>query len=144
MVKLFKIECIPATPKLRDLIAAGGDTIEGPFDGEEGITLLADLDAGATGTMTSGTIPDKIKPILTEHAAGNRDAAADIYQQVLPAINFENRQCQWRACKAAMMEGGVIKSDTCRHPVAPLHPQTRNGLMDVLRTLDPLVLSWGK
>ena len=27
----------------------GGDAIEGPWDGEEAITLLADLDAGATG-----------------------------------------------------------------------------------------------
>lgn len=144
MVKLFKIECIPATPKLRELIAAGGDAIEGPFDGEEGITLLADLDAGATGSMTSATLPDKIKPILTEHAAGNRAAAAEIYQQVLPAINYENRQCQWRSCKAAMVEGGVIKSDHCRHPVAPLHPDTRSAMIDILRPLDPMVLRWGK
>ena len=31
---------------MRALIAAGGDAIAGPFDGEESITLLADLDAG--------------------------------------------------------------------------------------------------
>ena len=46
MVKLFKIECPRAANKLRDLIAQGGDAIEAPFDGEEAITLLADLDAG--------------------------------------------------------------------------------------------------
>ena len=34
--------------------AAGGDSIEGPWDGEEAITLMADLDAGATGAMTGG------------------------------------------------------------------------------------------
>ena len=45
MVKLFKIECVGAAAKLRALIEAGGDAIEGPFDGEEAITLLADLDA---------------------------------------------------------------------------------------------------
>ena len=43
MVKLFKIESAGAAAKLRGLIAAGGDAIEGPFDGEEGITLLADM-----------------------------------------------------------------------------------------------------
>jgi len=142
MVKLFKIECSPATGKLRELIAAGGDAIEGPFDGEEGITLFADLEAGATGTMTSATIPDKIKPILDLHAAGSAEAAADVYRQVLPFINFENRQCQWRAAKAAMMEGGIIRSDYCRHPIQPLHPDIRAGLMTVLRPLDPLVLCW--
>ncbi|PSL21084.1 MULTISPECIES: dihydrodipicolinate synthase family protein [Roseobacteraceae] len=144
MVKLFKIECIPATGKLRELIAAGGDAIQGPFDGEEGITLMADLDAGATGTMTSATIPDKIKPILALHAEGNREGASEVYRQVLPVINFENRQCLWRASKAAMMEGGVINSDCCRHPIAPLHPETLAGLLDILRPIDPLVLSWGK
>ena len=144
MVKLFKIECIPATGKLRELIAVGGEAIQGPFDGEEGITLMVDLDAGATGTMTSATIPDKIKPILALHAQGNREGASEVYRQVLPVINFENRQCLWRASKTAMMEGGVINSDYCRHPIAPLHPETRAGLLDVLRPIDPLVLSWGK
>ena len=62
MVKLFKIECPQAANKLRALIAEGGAAIEAPFDGEEGITLLADLDAGATGSMTSGMIVDQIKP----------------------------------------------------------------------------------
>jgi 4-hydroxy-tetrahydrodipicolinate synthase len=31
MVKLFKIECAGAAAKLRELIAAGGDAIEGPI-----------------------------------------------------------------------------------------------------------------
>ena len=31
--------------KLRELIRLGGGSVEGPWDGEEGITLLADLDA---------------------------------------------------------------------------------------------------
>ena len=144
MVKLFKIECIPATGKLRELIAAGGDVIEAPFDGEEGITLMADLDAGATGTMTSSTIPDKIRPIVVAHADGDREQAARLYRDALPVINFENRQCLWRAAKAAMVAGGVIKSDFGRHPIAPLHPEIRAGLMDVLKPLNPLVLSWGK
>ena len=53
MVKLFKIESTGVANKIRVLIDAAGDAIEGLFDGEEGITLLADLDGGATGSMTS-------------------------------------------------------------------------------------------
>ncbi|MGH2343656.1 MAG: dihydrodipicolinate synthase family protein, partial [Chloroflexota bacterium] len=52
-VRYFKIEAPGAAAKLRDLKERAGDLIEGPFDGEESITLLADLDAGATGTMPS-------------------------------------------------------------------------------------------
>ncbi len=144
MVKLFKIECAGAAAKLRALIAEGGAAIEGPFDGEEGITLLADLDAGATGSMTSAAIPDRIKPVITSHLAGDRDTAAAAYATVLPAINHENRQCGFRATKAAMLEGGVIRSDFCRHPIPPLHPDVRADYLDLIRPLDPLVLNWGR
>lgn len=144
MVKLFKIECAGAAAKLRALVAEGGAAIEGPFDGEEAITLLADLDAGATGTMTSAMIPELIKPILTHWAAGEKAAAIEGYGRILPAVNHENRQCGFRAAKAAMMAGGVIASDVCRHPIPPLHPDTRAMLLDLLRPLDPIVLRWGR
>jgi len=143
MLKLFKIECVGTAAKLRDLIAEGGEAIEGPFDGEEAITLLADLDAGATGTMTSAMIPDQIKPVLTAHASGNWEAALSAYQRILPAVNHENRQCGFRSAKAAMVEGGVIKSEFCRHPITPLHPETRSKLIEIIRPLDPVVLKWG-
>ena len=55
-VSYFKIETAGAANKLRELIALGGDAFEGPWDGEEATTLLADLDAGATGAMTGGVI----------------------------------------------------------------------------------------
>ncbi|HRW15580.1 dihydrodipicolinate synthase family protein [Amaricoccus sp.] len=143
-VRLFKIECPQAANKLRALIVEGGDAIEGPFDGEEGITLLADLDAGATGSMTSGMIVDRIKPVIEKHHAGDIAGATEAYGRVAMAINHENRQCGWRSCKAAMVEGGVIRSEFCRHPIAPLHPAIRQRLIDLLRPIDPLVLRWGR
>ena len=143
-VKLFKIECPRAANKIRALIAEGGEAIEAPFDGEEGITLLADLDAGATGSMTSGMIVDQIKPVITKHLAGDVAGATEAYGRVAMAINHENRQCGWQSTKAAMVEGGVIGSDFCRHPIPPLHPAIKARLMDLLRPLDPVVLRWGK
>ena len=43
-----------------------------------------------------------------------------------------------------MKAGGVIKSDAVRHPLTPLHPQTREGLLELARELDPLALRWGR
>lgn len=144
MVKLFKIECPQAANKLRALIEQGGDAIEGPFDGEEAITLMADLQAGATGSMTSAMIPDQIKPVIEHFLAGKADQAASVYARVLPAINFENRQCGFRATKVVMEEGAVIQSAFCRHPIPALHPQTKAGLLEILRPLNPVALNWGK
>ena len=143
-VAYFKIETPQTAAKLRGLIAAGGEAIEGPFDGEEAITLLADLDAGATGTMPSALVPDLLKPIVSAHREGRRDEAAAAYARVLPLINFENRQGGLRACKAVMREGGVIRSDHVRAPLGPLSPEVRAGLLELVRPLDPVVLRWGR
>lgn len=142
-VTCFKIECAQAANKLQALIAAGGDAIEGPFDGEEGITLLADLDAGATGCMTSALLPDLIRPAIMSHLDGDRSAAKAVYERVLPLINLENRLCGFRAAKAVLKEGGVIASDFCRHPIPPLAPAVRDTLLNLSRGLDPLALRWG-
>ena len=143
-VSYFKIETPQTADKLRALIAAGGNAIAGPFDGEESITLMADLNAGATGTMPSALLPDRIKPVLTHHAAGDSAAAEIQYTTILPLINFENRQCGLRACKAVMMEGGVIKSEHVRHPLPPLPPETRAQLMELARPLDLVAMLWGR
>ena len=144
LANYFKIEVPGTAAKLRALIAAGGDAIAGPFDGEEAITLMADLDAGATGTMPSALMSDLIKPILAHHAGGRRNEAVALYGRLLPLINYENRQCGLRATKIVMAEGGVIKSDTVRHPLQPLDPATRAGLLEHARELEPLALRWGK
>jgi 2-keto-3-deoxy-L-arabinonate dehydratase len=143
-VSYFKIETAQAASKLRELIELGGADVVGPWDGEEAITLIPDFDAGATGAMTGGGYPDGIRKIVDAHAAGDSERAAELYQQWLPLINYENRQCGLAACKALMKEGGVIRSDTVRHPFAAMHPATRAGLLKVARRLDPLVLRWDR
>ena len=143
-VRYFKIEIPQTAAKLRALIQQGGEAIEGPWDGEEGITLYADLEAGATGCMSGGAYPDGLRPIFEDFHAGRRDAAFAGYQRWLPLINHENRQCGLLAAKALMQEGGVIKSDAARHPFPPLNPAARAGLVEIARRLDPLVLRWAR
>jgi 2-keto-3-deoxy-L-arabinonate dehydratase len=143
-VAYFKIETAGAAAKLRELIRLGGDAIEGPWDGEEAITLFPDLEAGATGSMTGGGFPDGIRPIIEAHRMGNRDKEFSLYQQWLPLINYENRQCGLLAAKSLMKEGGVIACEAPRHPLPAMHPETRKGLIETASRLDPLVLRWGR
>lgn len=143
-VRYFKIETPGAASKLRELIRLGGDAVEGPWDGEEAITLLPDLDAGATGSMTGGGFPDGIRPIIMAHLAGDRETAFREYQRWLPLINYENRQAGLLAAKSLMKEGGVIACELPRHPLAPIAPEVRKGLIETARRLDPLVLRWAR
>ncbi|MGR4870498.1 dihydrodipicolinate synthase family protein [Variovorax sp. LARHSF232] len=143
-VSYFKIETAGAAAKLRELLRLGGDAIEGPWDGEEAITLLPDLEAGATGAMTGGGYPDGIRPILDAWRDGRRDDAIAAYERWLPLINLENRQCGPLAAKALMKEGGVIACEAPRHPFPPLHPASRALLIETARRLDAQVLRWAR
>ena len=143
-VSYFKIECPFAADKLAALIDVAGEHIAGPFDGEEAVTLLADLDAGATGTMTSGMFPEHIRPIVTEYLAGNHAAALAQWQKCLPLINHENRQCGLRACKTVYAAGGVIRSDHVRHPLKPMSERTKTRLLQLATDMDLIALKWGK
>jgi 2-keto-3-deoxy-L-arabinonate dehydratase len=143
LVGYLKVEVPFAAAKLRALIEAGGETIVGPFDGEEAITMMADLDAGATGTMPSALLPDLLRPVIDNHRAGRRNEAAAAYARVLPLINYENRQCGLRAAKSVMAEGGVIRCEAVRHPLEQIDPRTRAGLIELAREVNPLALHWG-
>jgi dihydrodipicolinate synthase/N-acetylneuraminate lyase len=140
----FKIETAGAASKLRELIRLGGDAIEGPWDGEEAITLLPDLEAGATGAMTGGAYPDGIRKIMDAWAAGKRDEATAEYARWLPLINYENRQGGILTAKALMKAGGIIACEAPRHPFPAMHPEVRKGLIETAQRLDPLVLRWTK
>ncbi|CAB3924730.1 L-2-keto-3-deoxyarabonate dehydratase [Achromobacter anxifer] len=143
-VAYFKIETAGAASKLRDLIALGGEAVEGPWDGEEAITLLPDLDAGATGSMTGGGFADGLRPIIEAHRAGKRDEAYRLYERWLPLINYENRQGGILTAKALMKAGGVIACDAPRHPWPAMRAEVRQGLLETAGRLDPLVLRWGR
>jgi len=143
-IRYFKLEVPPVANKLAALIALGGDCVEGPWDGEEGITLFADLEAGATGTMTGGGYPDGIRTIYDAFSAGRKEEAAQAYARWLPLINFENRQCGLATAKILMKEGGIIASDKVREPLPAVHPRQRAGLIRIAATLNPLVLRWAR
>lgn len=143
-MQYVKVEQPQTAAKIRGLIALAGDALPGPFDGEESITLIPDLDAGATGTMPSSMVPDVLGNVVRTYLAGDRDTAVDLWESVLPLIHYENRQCGLRATKVLMKEGGIIESEATRAPFGLLTPETRAGLVELARRRDPLILRWAK
>jgi dihydrodipicolinate synthase/N-acetylneuraminate lyase len=141
-MRYAKIEMPQTADKLRMLIAAAGDDLPGTFDGEEAITLIPDLDAGAQGTMSSCMVPDQLGQIVRDFHAGDRDKAVAQWEDLLPFIHFENRQCGLRAAKVLMKEGRIINSDKTRAPLTELHRDIRSQLVEMAKRKDPLVLRW--
>jgi dihydrodipicolinate synthase/N-acetylneuraminate lyase len=141
-ISYLKLETADATSKLLDVMALGRIGVLGPFDGEEGVNVMPDLDVGITGAMTSAMIPDIIGTIVRLYRSGDRPAARALYEHWLPLILFENRQCGLRATKVLMHEAGTMSSEATRHPLPALHPRIRHGLLELARRFDPLILRW--
>jgi len=143
-VQYAKIEMPQAADKLHALVSALGDRLPGPFDGEESVTLIPDLDAGATGTMPSSTVPAELGQIVRRYRAGDRAGAVSAWEALLPLIHFENRQCGLRAQKILLAEGGIIACDRTRAPFGPVSPRTRRGLIELAGRHDLLILRWAR
>lgn len=143
-VQYAKIEVPQAADKLHALVTALGDRLPGPFDGEESVTLIPDLDAGATGTMPSSTVPAELGQIVRRYRADDRAGAVSAWEALLPLIHFENRQCGLRAQKILLAEGGIIACDRTRAPFGPVSPRTRRGLIELAARHDLLILRWGR
>ena len=143
-VQYAKIEVAQAADKLQALVSVLGDRLPGPFDGEESVTLIPDLDAGATGTMPSSMVPAELGQIVRRYLAGDRGGAVSAWETLLPLIHFENRQCGLRAQKILLAEGGIVASDRTRAPFGPVAPRTRRGLIELAATRDPLIMRWAR
>ncbi len=139
-VRYFKLEQTDAADKARFLLAEAGDAIDGPWDGEEGLTLIADLEAGVTGTMPGAVIPEILGDVMRRWAAGDRAGAIALYEPWLPLLNWENRHSGLETAKVLMHEGGVIASEAIRAPQVPMSAPIRAGLLAISRRLDALIL----
>jgi len=143
-VQYAKIEVPQAADKLDALTSALGSSLPGPFDGEESVTLIPDLDAGAKGTMPSSMVPGELGQVVRGYLSGDRAAAAEAWEALLPLIHFENRQCGLRAQKILLAEGGIIACDRTRAPLAPVSARTRRTLIDLAAARNPLILRWAR
>jgi 4-hydroxy-tetrahydrodipicolinate synthase len=143
-VQYAKIEVPQAADKLQALVSALPGALPGPFDGEESVTLIPDLDAGAKGTMPSSMVPAELGQIVRGYLAGDRRSAVRAWEDLLPLIHFENRQCGLRAQKVLLAEGGIIASDRTRAPLGPVSARTRRGLIELAKARDVLILRWAR
>ncbi|SDT47571.1 dihydrodipicolinate synthase family protein [Microlunatus soli] len=136
-----KVEVPRAAAKISEL-GRHADVLPGLFDGEEAITLIPDLQAGAVGTMSSSSASRELVDILRSWQSGDRDGAEQQWETLLPLLHYENRQCGPAAAKAILAEGGVIASERTRSPFPGLDEPTRTTLVRLARRRELFALNW--
>jgi 2-keto-3-deoxy-L-arabinonate dehydratase len=140
-VRYAKIEVPQAAAKIAELTRYA-DVLPGIFDGEEAVTLVPDLQAGAVGTMSSVLATAELVSIMEHWQAGETGTAEDEWEALLPLLHYENRQCGLAAAKVILAEGGLISSARTRSPFGSLPPATRATLIELARRRDIFALRW--
>ncbi len=85
--------------------------------GNGGLFLDFELERGADGAMTGYAFPDLLVDVVGSSAAGDREAAHDLFDAHLPLIRYEQQPGIGLAVrKYVMARRGLIASDTQRSP----------------------------
>lgn len=112
--------------KLRAMQKAGDLRPFSILCGNGGLFLDFEPERGADGAMTGYGFPDMLTELVDLFAAGNRDAAHDLFDAHLPLIRYEQQLGIGLAVrKYVLKRRGVITSDAQRKPGLALSATAR-------------------
>jgi 4-hydroxy-tetrahydrodipicolinate synthase len=132
---------------MTELFASAGKACKGIMGGMGGRFLIDEYHRGGCGTMPAGHITDVHRKLWDALEKGGKssdglqavtDEARGIWEQMLPALNFEF-MFSIAAYKMAFYRRGVIKTPFTRNPAAkPLDRLDIEELDTILDRLSPL------
>jgi 4-hydroxy-tetrahydrodipicolinate synthase len=94
--------------------------------GNGGLFLDFEMERGADGAMTGYAFTDALADIVRLQAAGNRDAAHDLFDAHLPLIRYEQQQGVGLAVrKYVLHKRGLMSTDLQRKPAGVLTAKAR-------------------
>ena len=149
-IDYLKEESLLPGQVLTDVLDQAGDACHGIMGGMGGRFLIDEYTRGGCGTMPAGHITDAHRALWDALEKGGQDAdgrpvvtgeARDIWEQLLPSLNFEFLY-SISAYKMAFYRRGVINTPTTRNPAAKkLDRYDVEELDRILDRLSPLLTS---
>lgn len=114
-VDYIKEETLPEPRQISRTLAAAGDACKGVFGGQGGIYMIDEWRRDACGNMPAGQVTDVHVDIWAKLEAGDEAGARDLYNKVLPLINFE-RMHGVATYKEVMVRRGIFSTTLSRKP----------------------------
>jgi 2-keto-3-deoxy-L-arabinonate dehydratase len=95
----------------------------GVIDGWGGTYMLELIDAGICGVMPGLAVSDLLQAVWDSARAGNKDAAYEVFQGVLPQITYslQNLEFFHHAEKALLVARGVLRDPEVRDATLTIH-----------------------
>ena len=141
-VSWVKEEVPPSTHSISALMARQSPHVHGIMGGAGGRYMISEWQRGAKGVMHACQFCDVVQRIWELLDAGELDAAGDLFEKVLPALEIEG--LMGMACaKEIMVRRGVFTNNRMRNNTAPLDEDDLREIDRVWERIQPYLL-WQK
>ena len=138
-VRYIKVETLPVTVKVADLISQAGDVLT-VFGGAGGNYFIEEMRRGSVGTMPSCSQPEAFVAVWNLYQGGDERAARELFDRTIVPVNRVAGQglgAFYHVHKEILRQRGAIRSAKVRGPAVPLDDLTRRELQQVIDQLYP-------
>jgi 4-hydroxy-tetrahydrodipicolinate synthase len=124
--RYLKLEEPMMSGKVRSILDATESAV-GVVDGWGGTYMLELIEAGICGVMPGLGVSDLLQIVWERARAGNKDAAYELFQGVLPQISFSLQSLEFfhHAEKALLVARGALSDATVREATLTIHEVDR-------------------
>ena len=139
-VRYIKVESVPVTVKVADMVAGAGDRLV-VFGGAGGSYFIEEMRRGSVGTMPFCSQPEAFVEVWKLCRSGNEAAARALFDRAIAPVNRITGQGTgifYYVHKEILRRRGVIRTAQVRSPAPPVDPLTQRELQHVLDELYPV------
>lgn len=123
--RYLKLEQPLMAPRVAEILDVTDGAVQ-VLEGWGGLYLLEGVSAGICGAMPALGVADVLQETFDLAVGGQMDAAADLFQNILPYLVFslQNMELLLRMEKQLLRRRGLIRSDTVREATLTPDPDT--------------------
>lgn len=133
-VRYIKVETVPITTKVADMVAQAGEQLT-VFGGAGGGYFIEELRRGSMGTMPFCSQPEAFVRVWDLMAQGDEKGARTVFDQVIMPINriaSQGAGIFYHVHKELLRQRGVLATNKVRDPAPPVEEQTQRELLDLI------------
>ena len=138
-VRYIKVESVPVTSKVADMVANAGDRLV-VFGGAGGGYFIEELRRGSVGTMPFCSQPEAFAAVWKLWQSGDEGAARDLFDRTIAPVNRLTGQgtgIYYHVHKEILRRRGVIRTAKVRSPAPAVDELTLRELQALIAALYP-------
>jgi 4-hydroxy-tetrahydrodipicolinate synthase len=139
-VRYIKVETVPITMKVADMVAKAGDRLT-VFGGAGGGYFIEEMRRGSMGTMPFCSQPEAFVQVWKLVQSGDEETARTVFDQMIAPINriaSQGAGIFYYVHKELLRQRGIIATNKVRSPAPAVDDLTQRELQGLISDLYPV------